>query len=229
VHKLYAFLAVREGCLDEVLEQLEKEAMRFAESSPGIEATVLQAVSEDPIAGLYQGMRSYEAVLELRSEKDESVLLIPMLADLATHLGDRIFADLSGAIVAEENRVAPVPIRDSRYIALMRRKTGFSHDDYVSYYRTSHARFGRDCPGSTGYHQNYVDRDESRRAAHACGFGIWDLDSVTEIYIRSAEEFNQATVDNPIREEAAIDEAHFIDRRSMVGFCMKVAAREGKC
>lgn len=229
MHKLYAFLAVREGCLEEVVGQLAKEAKRFVESSPGIEVTVLQAVSDDPIADLYKGMRSYESVFELRSEKDESALLIPMLAELATQLGDRIFADLSGAIVAEENRVAPVPTRDARYIALMRRKLGFSHDDYVSYYRTNHVRFGRECPGSIGYHQNYVDRDESRRAAHACGFGIWDLDSVTEIYIRSAEEFNRATADDPIREEAGADEAVFIDRRSMVGFCTTVAAREGKC
>ena len=190
---------------------------------------MLQAVSEDPIASLYQRKRSYEAVLELLSGKDESVLLIPMLADLATQLGDSIFSDLSGAIVAEENRIAPVPTRDSRHLALMRRKTGFSYEGYVSYYRTNHARFGRDCPGSIGYHQNYVDRDGSRRAAHARGFGIWDLDRVTEIYIRSEEEFNQATAGDPIREEAGANEARFIDRRSMVGFCMMVAAHDGKC
>ena len=229
MHKLYAFLAVREGCLDEVVDQLEQEAERFAESSPGTAVTVLRAVNEDPIAHLYPGMRSHDAVLEFRSEKDVSPILVPRLADLMTQLGDRIFADLSGAIVAEENQVAPVPERDSRYIALMRRKTGFSHDEYVDYYRTTHVRFGRECPGSIGYHQNYVDRDASRGAAHASGLGLWDLDSVTEIYIRSAEEFNRATADNPIREEAGADEARFIDRRSMVGFCVTVAARAGVC
>ena len=52
-----------------------------------------------------EGAGSWEAVLELRSEKYESVLLIPILADPAKRLGDRIFADLSGAIVAEEHRL----------------------------------------------------------------------------------------------------------------------------
>lgn len=230
VHTLFAFLAVREGCVDAVRDPLAVEVARCAGIAPSVEATLLEAVKDDPLLALYGGMRGYDALLELRTEvPDAAPLLVPLLEGLGGRLGDAIHADLSAAIFAEENQVVPRPQHDTRYLALMRRRAGMTHDQYVDYYRNEHARFGRECPGSTGYHQNYVDGAVSRRAAVACGFGVWDVDSVTEIFIPSAEVFEAATADDPIREEALTDEVRFIDRRSMAGFCMTVVAREGSC
>ncbi|MAG30359.1 MAG: hypothetical protein CL908_05620 [Deltaproteobacteria bacterium] len=231
MNKLYALLSVRDGARDDILAQLAGDTRRCAESADGVEATLLASVPGDPILHLYR-MRGYEVSLVLRAAGEASEaaeLLLATLDGLGARLGDGIHADLSAAVFASENPVVPPPAQDTRYMSLMRRKLGTSHDEYTSYYRTEHARFGRECPGSTGYHQNYVDRRTSKQAADTLGFGIWDLDSVTEIFIPSAQTFDEATRNDPIREEAAIDEARFIDQPSMVGFCMSVAARLGNC
>ncbi|MBJ18512.1 MAG: EthD domain-containing protein [bacterium] len=223
MQKLLAFFAVRDGCDREVGMALAAAASRVA-AAPGIEGVaVLLAESDDPLPALYR-MRRYEAVLEVRSLDAESLdTLIERLAELRSDLGDCVHSDLSALVVAEENRVVPAEPPGTRYMSLMRRKAGTGHDDYISYYRNEHARFGIECPGATGYHQNYVDLKRSREAAARGGFGIWDVDSVTEIFVPSARVFEDATSDDPIREEAAIDEARFIDRGTQAGFCVHVA------
>ena len=226
MHRLLMFLAIREGRTDEVLEQLAREAARIGRDSDEVEARVFRAEEDDPLAALIQHMRPYEAVLELRvATRDAASLLLPMVEGLGARLGEGIHADLSGAVFVEENRVVPAPEDDLRYFALMRRMAGTSHDAYVDYYAKVHVEIGRRCPGKNGYHQNYVDGDVSRRAANACGFGMWDLDSVTELFFRSAAEFDRATSESSIREESAADEAHFVDGPTMAGFCARIVSR----
>jgi len=226
MHRLLAFVAIRSGKTDEILERLTREAARAAEASSDVEARVLKAEEDDPLAALIHHMRPYEAVLELRSAvPDAASLLVPMLEGLGSRLGEGIHADLSGVVFAEENQVVPAPEGDDRYMALMRRKAGATHDQYIDYYAKKHVRLGKKCPGTTGYHQNYVDGIVSKRAADACGFGIWDLDSVTELFFRSVEEFDRATSEGSIREESAVDEAHFVDGPTMVGFCAAIVSR----
>jgi hypothetical protein len=210
--------------LTEVTEEVTLEAQRLA-TAQGVDATVLVAEDPDPVASIYR-MRGYDVVLALRAPPGAAASgMASAVGELASRVDSAIHRDLSAALGAEENRVVPAPSPGSRFMALMRRKAGTTHDEYVDYYRTKHARFGIECPGALGYHQNYVDPEVSRQVSEACGFGVFRVDSVTEIFVHSAQAFNEATVNNPIREEAGIDEARFIDRGSMAGFCVRVGAR----
>ncbi len=227
MNRLLAFFSVRDGRSENVAEEVTLEAQRLASAGQGVEATVLVAETQDPVTSLYR-MRGYEVVLALRAPSATAASgMASAVGELASRVDAAIHRDLSAALVAEENRVVPEVSPGSRYMALMRRKAGTTHEEYVDYYRTKHARFGIECPGALGYHQNYVIPDLSQQASVACGFGVFSVDSVTEIFISSAQAFNEATEKNPIREEAAIDEVRFIDRGSMVGFCLGLKAQFG--
>ena len=147
MNRLLAFFSVRDGRSENVAEEVTLEAQRLASAGQGVEATVLVAETQDPVTSLYR-MRGYEVVLALRAPSATAASgMASAVGELASRVDAAIHRDLSAALVAEENRVVPEVSPGSRYMALMRRKAGTTHEEYVDYYRTKHARFGILCPG----------------------------------------------------------------------------------
>ena len=67
-------------------------------------------------------------------------------------------------------------------------------------------------PGIAGYSQFHVDQVQSAMIARRLGFGICAIDSVSELYIDSLEDFFAKIADGKLGAEAAADEARFVDR-----------------
>jgi hypothetical protein len=111
---------------------------------------------------------------------------------------------------------APTPVR---YLYLMRRKATHTRAQYFDYYFKNHSRFGHRTPGIAGYTQFHVDDQRSRAAAAALGVGTWGADSVSELHLRSVDEFFTALATEPtLGDEAGADEETFVDRANSKSF-----------
>ena len=229
--KALVFLAARNTKVQELQERLPTltEGLLATLSTEPKSATAMASLAEDPMRFSPSSVRAYDATLELRyaGEQAESVL-IEAFGGLGTRLGDCIFADLSAALIGEDKAFldnAPTPLR---YQYLMRRRHDFSSEQYRKRYAEVHAQFGLETPGIKGYHQFHVDAERSRRACRAAGFGVWGIDSVSELHIASMDEFLAAVGASDIGVRAAADEEQFVDRPNSVMFTSTEVWRQGR-
>ena len=109
-----------------------------------------------------------------------------------------------------------------RYQYLMRRNASFSHQSYLKRYRDVHSRFGIETPGISGYTQFHVDPEASRRVAGSAGFGVWAVDSVSELHLESVETFLAEVSQSAIGAEAMADEEVFVDRANSYDFVSRI-------
>jgi hypothetical protein len=192
---------------------------RLAEVARELGAASLWRVEGDPF-----GARTpFCGTLELRGDEDE---LIAHAAGLAARFGGLVDAGASTALVGEEHVLIAAEHAPVRYQYLMRRRDDFTHEGYLKRYREVHAQFGRRTPGSLGYVQLHVDPAASRRAAEAAGFGVWDVDSVSELHLASLDVFLRAIAGSPIGAEAIADEERFVDRARSFDFCSQLRFHE---
>ena len=152
--------------------------------------------------------------------------MIALVAGLAQRFGDALDPAESTALVGEEHVLIPSARAPVRYQYLMRRRADFSHEAYLARYRDVHAQFGLRTPGILGYVQLDVDPASSRRAAEVSGFGMCDVDSVSELHLASLGELLRAVSASPIGAEAVADEERFVDRARSFDFCSHVTWHE---
>jgi hypothetical protein len=225
--KLQLLLAARGGRDSDLRTAVEGEAQRALGQlrGPG-SAEALVRLANDPFAPAQPRMRPFEAVLELgREGGDAAGTLLAAAAGAGERLDDLIHADLSAALLGPLHVIVTAPPCPVRYLYAMRRKAGMDRQAYLAHYFGHHAQFGRRTPGIAGYDQFHPDPALSRAAAGAAGLGVWAVDSVAELHLRSAQEFFDAAVRSKVGQEAIADEEGFVDRANSVAFCSEVTLR----
>ncbi len=215
--KLLAHLAPAPGAEPELASRLSEVAGGLA--ARGAEAASLQRVTRDP----FGPKTPWQATLELRGDEDA---LLALAANLATRFARLVDAAASTALLGHEHVLIASERAPVRYQYLMRRRADFSHEAYLARYREVHAQFGLRTPGILGYVQLHVDPAASKRAAEASGFGVCDVDSVSELHLSSLGEFLRAVSTSPIGAEAVADEERFVDRARSFDFCSQVTWHE---
>lgn len=194
----------------------EVARLRAAKATAIDEVNFLAALEDDPL-----GARSnYAATIEVRGGTMDDVARL--LEGVGHELDDVVHADLSTALIGEEQTFVSGPRAPVRYQYLMRRSAEFDHVNYLKRYREVHSQFGLKTPGILSYVQFYVDTDASRRLAASSGFGVWGVDSVSELHLTSVEAFLAEVVNSDAGAEATADERHFVDRKQSVYFCSTV-------
>src|ERR1035441_496270 len=221
IMRLQILLAARGGCRAELASRLDAEGRKTAAlfDRQG-HVTVLVQIDDDPFPLANPLCRPYDAVLEVESSAEAGLQsFVDAVEGIGERLGDVVHGDLSAALIGAPQviiRSHPTPLR---YLYLMRRKAGTSREDYISYYFHSHSNFGFRTPGIAGYSQFHVDQVQSAMLGRRLGFGICAIDSVSELYLDSLEEFWDKIGDGKLGAEAAADEARFVDRDNSVSFC----------
>lgn len=109
-----------------------------------------------------------------------------------------------------------------RYQYLMRRNADFTHEQYLERYESIHSQFGLKTPGIHGYVQLHLDPNDSKTSADAAGLGVWQVDSVSELYLESVEAFVNAIGSLENDGGAREDEEIFVDRPRSHDFTSRV-------
>jgi hypothetical protein len=223
IMRLQILLAARGGCRRELAGRLDvegrKTAALFARQG---RVTVLVQIDDDPFPQANPLCRPYDAVLEVESSAEAGLQsFVDAVEGIGERLGDVVHGDLSAALIGAPQVIIPSHSTPLRYLYLMRRKAGISREDYISYYFHNHSNFGFRTPGISGYSQFHVDQVQSAMIARRLGFGICAIDSVSELYIDSLEDFFAKIADGKLGAEAAADEARFVDRDNSVSFCTR--------
>ena len=208
--RLQLLLAARGGNR----EVLGKNLLRSATGTP---ALVLLQLPDDPFPAANPLCRPFEAVLEL--EGDDGAALVRRAAPAVAALVDLVHLDLSGVLVGTPQHIIPCETPRLRYLYLMRRKAGTTHDEYLEYYFHHHSRFGHRTPGIVGYTQFHCDLAASAAAARELGVGVHAIDSVSELHFEALAAFFAGVADGKLGKEAADDEERFVDRANSVSFC----------
>ena len=227
MNKLMILVAAREGATD-LLPRLEAEALHLKAELTGCEvrSAIMLRIADDPFEQQYKAPRAYNAVLELVADGGEvPVPYRDAIAGLGERLGAVLHPDLSGALVGTLRPVMGEGDGPVRFLYLMRRKIGSTHAQYAEHWGGPHAEFGRKTAGILGYEQFHVDPEASRVAALAAGLGVWCVDGVAELHMRTLQEFFDAAVGSEVGNAAIEDEKSFVDGANSVGFATEVVAR----
>lgn len=224
--KLLMHIAVRAGGEAAFGPTFERQVQRLRQqAAPPVRAiNAMRRVTSDPF-----GARTpYSATLEIRADGAPAMAQVqPLIEALAGQLNESVHADLCTALVGEDHIFVPCERTAVRYQYLMRRNAAFTHEGYLRRYAEIHSTFGLRTPGIRGYVQFHVDPAASREAARAAGVGIWGVDSVSELYLESVDDFLTAVSQVSVGAEAIADEEHFVDRPNSLDFCSVVDWQAG--
>ena len=227
MNKLMILVAAREGATD-LASRLEAEAARLSEKLADSEVrfAIMLRVAADPFAQQYAAPRAFDAVLELVvAGREIPVPYRDVVAGLGERLSDVLHTDLSGALVGSLRPVAGIGDGPVRFLYLMRHRIGSIHAQFKEHWGGPHAEFGRKTAGILGYEQFHVDPEASRATALAAGLGVWRVDGVAELHMRTLQEFFDAAVGSEVGNAAIEDERSFVDGANSVGFATDVVAR----
>jgi hypothetical protein len=230
VLRISLFLAARGGCRGALAAEAGALAAEAAQASqaaaarrPGdgrpLRAIVLEELDDDPFPAANPRLRPPEVVLELQAAGASADELVGLLAGAPARLGPSAHLDLSTVVVGVPWEVVPCEPTPLRYQYLMRRRADHDRAAYLAHYGRHHSAFGRRTPGIAGYTQVHADPVASAGAAHRLGIGGWAVDSVSELHLRSLEEFFAAVATDGVGAEALADEERFVDRGASVSGC----------
>jgi len=223
--KIQCLLAARDRCTEKLSARVDEIANECAATMPaGGRVCGLTRMPGDFFAKSHPAMRGYDAAIELVNPGGDLGLMCAAIEGLAPRVAELVHLDLSGAFAGPLSSVVPPEAAPLRYIYLMRRRADTSHTEYIRYYSETHAEFGRRTPGVVGYEQHHLSLEASKRAADASGLRQHEADSISELSIRSLEEFMKASAASPVSREAPADEENFVDRANSVSgmFVVKV-------
>lgn len=213
--KLLVQLAPRSGAEDGVAARLDELGRELAAKGDGAFESVatLWRVAQDP----FGPATPWSGTLEVRG--DGAADLVAIAAAAGRRFGDAVHADLSAALVGTDHVLIEPGQTPVRYQYLMRRRGGFTHETYLRRYLEIHSQFGFETPAIRGYVQCHLDPAVTREAARAAGFGVCEVDSVSELHMDSLERFMDAIAGSTIGADAMADEEVFVDRSHSYAFC----------
>jgi len=213
MYKGLIHIAARDRARDELVARLLEKAERLASSELAI--GLLEQLDKDPLSRQPPMRATVELVSQVGANVDP---LLEVAHAFGSGLEDVAHLDLSSAVFGIEHALVPCEPTGIFYQYLMRRRVDFTHDAYLKRYLEVHAEFGRRTPGIVGYGQLHVDPAASRQLADAFGCGIWRIDSISMLHMRSVDEFIAAVSESTIANESRQDEEAFVDRASSLWF-----------
>jgi hypothetical protein len=164
----------------------------------------------------------YRGTVELVAGEAGLAEVSALVSGIAARFGDRIHADLSTALLGVDKTFIEPRRTPVRYQYLMRRNAKFSHASYLKRYEEIHSQFGLKTPGIHGYVQLHLDLEGSRALAADAGVGVFEVDSVSELYLESVEAFLAAIGSLENDGGAREDEEVFVDKARSHDFASHV-------
>ncbi|MAG29649.1 MAG: hypothetical protein CL908_02000 [Deltaproteobacteria bacterium] len=208
--RLLTHLAARKGAeadFDAAL-QAEVSAMRAAAPASLEEINSMLRLEDD----IFGACSPYRGTIEIQAGAASQEEILSLIWGLADRFGDLIHADISTALLGRDVVFIEPKRTPVRYQYLMRRNANFTHESYLERYESIHSQFGLVTPGIEGYVQLHLDHEGSKAAADAAGVGVWQVDSVSELYMESLETFMEAIGSLENDAGAVADEEIFVDR-----------------
>lgn len=213
-------LVARHRAEDEFDTALRAEVDRIrAAASPSIEAVNSMIRVDDDIFG---PCTPYRGTIEITTREADRAEFCSLASGIADRFGDRIHADFSTALLGVDKVFIEPERTPVRYQYLMRRNAEFSHSSYLERYEEIHSQFGLKTPGIHGYVQLHLDLGASRTLAADAGVGVWEVDSVSELYLESVEAFVAALGSLENDGGAREDEEVFVDKARSHDFASHV-------
>lgn len=124
----------------------------------------------------------------------------------------RAEVDRAACTVVAGTEFVVVPGEEQIMLAMaLTRRQGMTQDEFVEYWRTTHAELGRTVPGSEGYRQVHPDPALTEQAAHELGFGGPRFDGVAIAYYSSPAAFEAIMANAEVTSTLLADERRFID------------------
>jgi hypothetical protein len=214
--KLLVHLAARRGAEEAVAAQLAGLGGELAARGDLESVVTMWRVVRDP----FGPATPWSGTLEVSGRADgASAELVELASRVGRRFGGAVHADLSTALIGSDHVLIEPGRPPVRYQYLMRRREGFTHESYLRRYLEIHSQFGFKTPAIRGYVQCHLDPAATREAARAAGFGVCEVDSVSELHMDSLERFMEAIADSSIGADAMADEEVFVDRAHSHSFC----------
>ncbi len=208
--RLLSHLAARTGAEVDFDAALRAEISAMRSAAPdSIEAINGMIRLEDDLFG---DCAPYRGTVEIQAGSASQSEILALVTGLADRFGDLIHADFSTALLGSDVVFIEPKRTPVRYQYLMRRNADFSHERYLERYESIHSQFGLKTPGIHGYVQLHLDLRASKASADAAGVGIWQVDSVSELYLESVAAFMDAIGSLENDGGAREDEEIFVDR-----------------
>lgn len=196
----------------------EVERMRRAATDSIQAVNCMIRVEED----IFGPCTPYRGTIEIAAGEADRAEICALASGMADRFGDRIHADLSTALLGVDKIFIPPEQTPVRYQYLMRRNAEFSHSSYLERYEKIHSQFGLKTPGIAGYVQLHLDLEASKTLAAAAGVGVWEVDSVSELYLESVAAFLAALGSLENDGGAREDEEIFVDKARSHDFASHV-------
>jgi hypothetical protein len=97
---------------------------------------------------------------------------------------------------------APASAPRVKFVALLARKSGLSHEEFVNAWTVDHARLAKECPGIARYVLTVIDSSSSRTDV---GKFELEIDDIAELYFADAafNMYNTAPETKRLREHGA--------------------------
>ncbi|MCP4908805.1 MAG: EthD domain-containing protein [bacterium] len=208
--RLLSHLTARKGAETDFDSALRAEVSRMrSAASEAIEAIHCMIRLDNDLFG---ACAPYRGTVEIQAGAASRGEVQALASGLANRFGDLIHADLSTALLGRDVVFIEPKRTAVRYQYLMRRNVDFDHEAYLERYASIHSQFGLKTPGIHGYVQLHLDLNASKTAAERAGVGIWQVDSVSELYLESVEAFMDAIGNLENDGGARVDEEIFVDR-----------------
>ena len=169
----------------------------------------------------------YRGTIEIVGDQIDHADVASLVSGIDGRFGDCIHADHSTALVGVDKVFIEPERTPVRYQYLLRRNAEFSHEKYLDYNEKVHSQFGLKTPGIRGYVQLHLDLEASKALASAAGVGIWEVDSIAELYLDSVESFLSALGSLENDAGAREDAENFIDLERSYEFASLVDWQAG--
>jgi len=219
-HRVQVLLVAAPGMRTMLHERIETVAESVsANFDASVRICALSQINDDPFPSMNPEGFGFDAVIDIdgHSALLEKDAILNALGDISAALSGVLNQSTSGVVIGWPQAVIPGPRCALRYLYVMRRKAGVSRDDYFDHYFHRHSKFAFHLKGIKAYTQVHVDLEASNELSAALGFGLRDVDSVTELTFDSVNEFFAGV--EPRAAEASDDELLFVDRERSVSFC----------
>ena len=219
--RVQVLLAARGRCRSALAAEVRAVAGEIASRrGPSARVMVLTQIDDDPFPAANPLCRPFDVVLEVQAPASEGVEgSIGALAGLGPRLDAVAHADLSSVAVGTVQELLPCPPAALRYLYVMRRRAGSTHEQYIDHYFHRHSEFGFRTPNIDGYTQFHIDAASTAAAATTIGITPSGADSVSELHLASLDAFFAGIGDGRLGIEATADEETFVDRDNSVSFC----------
>jgi hypothetical protein len=149
------------------------------------------------------------------------------LAELLPRLLQNCAMEKSELAFAYHRRCKGQGVKPIQVHYRMHRRQDFLRADYLDYYVNHHSLFGMETP-LIDYYQTYIDGEESRTFAEACGLQASRAMNVSEMHLEDMSAFLNSGAFEDIGPRAIADEERFVDREnsSMLSLLLQSCSKD---